>query len=233
MNNMNQDKWNEIKNKPLFTGSGTDIDHACVMQMVSYVAGEKWTDHPTCACPVLTQYAIRMNDRFKDEHRQLLKPFIPELVGTRANDEVEIARIRLMRWRNVTVTYPLILDFLKIPKFAEKLRMFENNLESMALATKFLKENKEEIHKRASAYVNAYAYSSASASAYADADDYADDYANDYADADDNAYAYADAYVNASAYASASASAYAYALRENIVAVAIETLRLAIEVGKP
>jgi hypothetical protein len=208
MNMLNQERLKEVEAKPLFTGAGNNIDHACIMQMVSYVAGEKWTDHPECACPVLTRYAIALNDRFNDEHRQLLKPFIAKLVGTRATDAEKIARKRMMMWRNVTATYPLILEAIKMPKLAAKLRKLENTPEGMAKASSLLKARKEKIKK----------YANANANAYADA------YANAYADA------YANAYANAYAYADANAYAYAKALRDKLAEVAIETLRLAIEV---
>ncbi len=207
-------------------------DGACIMELVSYVANEPWSDHPRCACPILTEYAIRLNDKFNDEHRQLMKPFIMSLIGTRATDEVKITRKRLIRWRNVTATYPLILDMVKLPELAEKLRTFENTLESMAEAAKFLKENKEKIYASADAY--AYASASADAYAYASASASADAYASASASAD--AYADADAYASASAsasaYAYADADADAYAIRSKIVDVSLETLRLAIEVNE-
>jgi hypothetical protein len=215
---LNQEKWEEVKNKKLHTGSGKNLDTACIMQMVSYVAGEKWTDHPECACPILTEYAIRLNDRFNDEHRQRLKDFIPLLVGTRAGDEIRIARKRLLYWRNVTATYPLILDLIKLPELAEKLRTFQNNVDDMKSAASFLNENKEVIKKATYAYANiyAYAYANTYAYAYADADAYA--YTNIYA------YAYANTYADADAYA------YADALREKIADTAIETLKMLIAI---
>ncbi len=211
----------------LKTGAHKSLNEgACIMELVSYIANEPWSDHPKCACPILTEYAIRMNDRFNDEHRQLLKPLIPLLLNTRMNNETQIARKRLIRWRNVTVTYPLILECYKLKEFADKLREFKNTLEDMAEAAKFLLANKGQIYKAANANANAYADANANAYAYADA------YANAYAYADANAYAYVNAYVNADAYAYANANAYADAVkfRDKIAAVAIETLRMAIEV---
>ena len=31
----------------------------CVMEAVAYVAGEPWSDHPKCACPVITAFMVR------------------------------------------------------------------------------------------------------------------------------------------------------------------------------
>lgn len=142
----------------LRTGAHKNLEEgACIMELVSYIANEPWSDHPKCVCPILTEYAIRINDRFNDEHRQLLKPLIPLLLNTKENDNTQIARKRLMRWRNVTVTYPLILEFYKLPEIAMRLREFKNTLEDMAEAKKFLEANKEKIYKAANADANANA----------------------------------------------------------------------------
>ncbi|GAC1606263.1 MAG: hypothetical protein NVS3B3_06010 [Aquirhabdus sp.] len=90
----------------------------------------------------------------------------------------------------------------------------------MLSAKDFLKEKGDEIRKIAYDYdydyANAYAY------------DYAYAYAYDYA----NAYAYDYAYDYASDYAYDYAYANAKILRSPIVDVALETLRMAIEVKK-
>ena len=62
----------------LKTGAHKALDEgACVMELVSYIANEPWSDRPQCACPILTNAAIRFNDRVDDEHRQKLKELIP------------------------------------------------------------------------------------------------------------------------------------------------------------
>ena len=166
-----KDRLEKVLGMPLDTNSHDSIEKGiCVMEAVSYVAGEPWADHPKCACPILTEYAIRMNDRFNDEDRQKLKPLIPLLVGTRASEEdrekVQIARKRFIIWRNVTVTYPLIIDQLKgCEEYAAKLRAFQNNAESMKEAAAYLKENREAIRKNAYANADAYAYAYANANA--------------------------------------------------------------------
>ena len=54
-------------------------DGGCIMELVSYIANEPWSDRPECAGPVLTRAAIGFNDRVDDEHRQKLKELIPLL----------------------------------------------------------------------------------------------------------------------------------------------------------
>lgn len=82
---------------PIRQGPGQDLDNACVMQLVSHLAGEPWTDHPRCACPVVTAFLIEWNDRLPtDEDRtRLLGPLIPQVVGSRSTPEVERARAHL------------------------------------------------------------------------------------------------------------------------------------------
>jgi hypothetical protein len=229
-----QEKWDAIKDKALVSGVGDLEKGLCIMQAVDYISSGGTKDHPECACQILTEYCIRINDRFTDEDRQKLKPLIPMLVGTRVDeDAIKIARKRVIMWRNVTVTYPALLDLIKADKHAADLRQFENTPDGMKKASEYLKKNREAIRK--------IAYANANANADADANANADAYANAYADANANADAYANAYADAyayayadaDAYADAYANAYAYAfksLRSTIADIAVETLRLAIEV---
>ncbi len=154
---LNQERLSEIENKKLNRGSGSTIDTACIMQMVSYITGDKWTDSPECACPVLTRYAIYLNDKFNDDDRQKMKKFIVPLVGTRMNDETQIARKRLIMFRYVTVTYPLLLDLWKLPDLATEFRALSNSIKGMAKAKELLAANKSKIYAHAYAYASAYA----------------------------------------------------------------------------
>ena len=69
----------------------TDLQ-ACVMEAVSYVAGEPWSDHPRCASPIITSFLIGWNDALHDSDRQILKPYIPRIVGTRTTKADEETR---------------------------------------------------------------------------------------------------------------------------------------------
>jgi hypothetical protein len=63
-----------------------------VMEAVAYVAGEPWSDHPECASHVIGVFLRTWNDTLDDIDRQMLKPYIPRLVGTAAPPAVERAR---------------------------------------------------------------------------------------------------------------------------------------------
>jgi hypothetical protein len=68
-------------------GGHTSLDAgACLLEAVSYIAGEPWSDHPTCVSPVLGAYGRALNDRLLATDRQKLKPYIPALIGTRTDD---------------------------------------------------------------------------------------------------------------------------------------------------
>ena len=69
----------------------------CFMEMVAWFAGEKHSDRPECACPVLGSYGIAANDSMPDEARdRLLKPLVPLIAGTRGTWQDEHNRARFL-----------------------------------------------------------------------------------------------------------------------------------------
>ncbi|WP_347351037.1 hypothetical protein [Intrasporangium sp.] len=59
---------------------------ACFMEMASFLAGERWSDHPRCTHPVLAAAARCVNDAVEDATRQRLVIMIPEVVGLNPED---------------------------------------------------------------------------------------------------------------------------------------------------
>ncbi|ADU46847.1 hypothetical protein [Intrasporangium calvum] len=59
---------------------------ACFMEMASYLAGERWSDHPKCTHAVLASLARCVNDALGDVRRQELAVMIPEVVGLNPDD---------------------------------------------------------------------------------------------------------------------------------------------------
>lgn len=59
---------------------------ACFMELASYLAGERWSDHPVCTHPVLAALARDVNDHVTDSARGRLSPLIPEVIGLAAED---------------------------------------------------------------------------------------------------------------------------------------------------
>ena len=62
---------------------------SCFMEMASFLAGERWSDHPTCTHPLLAQLARLVNDSVGDSLRPRLIPLIPSVIGL-ASDDVRV-----------------------------------------------------------------------------------------------------------------------------------------------
>jgi hypothetical protein len=54
---------------------------ACFMEFASYLAGERWSDHPQCTHPLLAFLARGVNDFTSDHGRQSLASLVPSVVG--------------------------------------------------------------------------------------------------------------------------------------------------------
>jgi hypothetical protein len=59
---------------------------ACFMEMASYLAGERWSDHPSCTHPLLAGLARLVNDHTSDSGRQRLAGMIPSVIGLTSDD---------------------------------------------------------------------------------------------------------------------------------------------------
>lgn len=66
---------------------------ACFMELASYLAGERWSDHPRCTHPLLAALARDVNDSVGDEARQRLAPLIPDVIGLTGDDPRSYALI--------------------------------------------------------------------------------------------------------------------------------------------
>ena len=107
----------------LYSGAHNPDGEMCVMEAVAFVAGEKWSDKPDCACPVLASFARIMNDFITDDalRTRLLLPLVSVLVGSKSTQEVEQKRAALLaRWA-VRVIAPIALRAAKLDTEADKL----------------------------------------------------------------------------------------------------------------
>ena len=68
---------------------------ACFMELASFLAGERWTDRPSCTHPLLAEVARNVNDRTSDAERFKLAPLIPSVIGLTTDDPRADARIAL------------------------------------------------------------------------------------------------------------------------------------------
>lgn len=59
---------------------------ACFMEFASYLAGERWSDHPACTHGTLAHVARMVNDLTSDAGRARLAPLIPTVIGLTSDD---------------------------------------------------------------------------------------------------------------------------------------------------
>jgi hypothetical protein len=59
---------------------------ACFMEFASYLAGERWSDHPSCTHGTLAHLARMVNDLTSEVGRARLTPLIPSVVGLTSDD---------------------------------------------------------------------------------------------------------------------------------------------------
>jgi hypothetical protein len=59
---------------------------ACFMELASYLAGERWSDHPACTHSLLASVARLVNDHTSDEGRRDLAELIPSVIGLTGDD---------------------------------------------------------------------------------------------------------------------------------------------------
>lgn len=78
---------------------------ACFMEFASYLAGERWSDHPRCTHPLLAALARHVNDYTTDEGRGRLVELVPSVIGLTSDDPRVDVRIAL---RAATTGLPVV-----------------------------------------------------------------------------------------------------------------------------
>ena len=74
-------------------------DGACVMELASMLAGERFSDRPASVCPVIGSFLRAYNDSIDDIRRQDLYAYASRVVGSRSSMDVHRARaVRLSVW---------------------------------------------------------------------------------------------------------------------------------------
>src|SRR3954470_8151028 len=63
---------------------------ACFMELSSFLAGEPWSDHPSCTHPLLASLARDVNDHVGDTARSRLAPLIPTVIGLDGNGDPRV-----------------------------------------------------------------------------------------------------------------------------------------------
>ena len=113
---------NQLWPYELCRGSSNDPrEGACTMDAVSWFAYGRLGDRPRCACPLLTEYVICGQDAMPHNVRQLLKPRIFRLIGSR-DAAAEHRRLRILVLAAVRRFVPLALDAAGSDRAASRLR---------------------------------------------------------------------------------------------------------------
>ena len=105
----------------------------CVMEMVSFLAGEKWSDMPNCSSPVVARFCQVINDNSAQETRDRLQMYVPRLIGT-ASPEHDAERAEYLAWSAIRIFAPMALDACGISDHAQSLREFKGDLTAAARA---------------------------------------------------------------------------------------------------
>lgn len=107
----------------------------CAMEAAAWIAGEPWSDHPECVCPVISAFMRSWNDSLPDDKRSaLLLPLIPSTIGTRGSAALAsrratmatdwLVRVHTPAWLRLAgltaqadtlASLPEITDFAKTP----------------------------------------------------------------------------------------------------------------------
>ncbi len=90
---------------PTLSAGAHDADggEACVMEYVSLLAGEQWSDRPECTHPILAHEARTTNDLLRGADRPRLVPLIGRLFGTTEDSPGIRAALRLTQAHRVTM----------------------------------------------------------------------------------------------------------------------------------
>ncbi len=189
-------------------GNHTTRAHGmCAMEFVAYLANEEHSDRPVCACPVISAFVRRFNDRLPDDatRSRLLGPLLPLLVGSRSTPEVERKRAYICADWAVRDMAARALESAGLADEAATLRALEPIIDKLTA----YKDRDAARKARSAAYA---AYAAAAAAAAADYSAAAADYsAADYSDAYSAAAAAAAAAADYSDAADAAADAYSAA----------------------
>src|SRR6185436_18970972 len=98
--------------KPLLAGAHSPNGKMCVMEAAAWMAGEAWSDAPSCVCPTIATLMRSWNDSLPDNETRgrLLKPLLPLIIDTAHGPEVATVRsFMALDWLARTLA-PAFLD---------------------------------------------------------------------------------------------------------------------------
>lgn len=94
-------------------GHFTREEGMCLMEAVAYIGGSGHTDRPDCACPVVTEFAIEVNDNIDDDNirNAALKPVIRNILNSDTDDRGVLKDRSFHLAKGVVTTFlPMLLS---------------------------------------------------------------------------------------------------------------------------
>ena len=125
-----EERLEQLQTITLGKGShGSFEKGVCALEAVAWLAGEKHSDKPSCACSVIAAVVRQWNDQLPDDEsrNRLIRPLLAKIVGTRIfgdvkqNDVVMMKRMWLVQDWNMRVRTPAFLRLAKLEENAQAL----------------------------------------------------------------------------------------------------------------
>ena len=118
-----QERLEKIQTLSLKAGAHSPNSTFCILEVVAFVAGEPWSDHPECACPIIGAFLRSWNDFLPTDadRDRLLKPLIRDLVGSKSTKELEQKRALLCADWLIRVNTPTWLRLTGLTVHADAL----------------------------------------------------------------------------------------------------------------
>ena len=96
-----------LRDLPLERGTHkTNSGALSLMEAVAYVAGEPHTDHPECACPVITEVAAYADFCYVPQVKIALAQRVLQIAGSKSSDDVQFDRLCLLADHTLHVVLP-------------------------------------------------------------------------------------------------------------------------------
>jgi hypothetical protein len=122
MTTLIKERVQQLRSLTLLSGAHRDFEAgACAMEAASWIAGEPWSDHPACVCPIIGAFMRSWNDGIQDnnERTALLTGLIPLTIGTKASQQIEDRRVFMCVDWVVREFTPSWLDVCDRTRYAE------------------------------------------------------------------------------------------------------------------
>jgi hypothetical protein len=96
-----------------------------VVELASVIAGEEFSDRPSCVCPVIGAFLRGWNDRASHTERQRLSPYAARIVGSRSNPRVTRKRRDIcLEWAGADLSHGGVRGLLSRAGMRLKIAVF-------------------------------------------------------------------------------------------------------------